>query len=84
MQELEQYGVTNIVTFDAHDPRVANSIPLIGFENVMPTYQMIKALTRTGKGIDEATIKEFIEGLDVSEAVKAQLRAITPHTYTGI
>ncbi len=47
-------------------------------------YEALKALTRTGKGIDEATIKEFIEGLDVSEAVKAQLRAITPHTYTGI
>jgi adenylosuccinate lyase len=47
-------------------------------------YEVLKALTRTGKGIDEATIKEFIEGLDVSEAVKAQLRAITPHTYTGI
>ena len=51
LQELEQYGVTNIVTFDAHDPRVANSIPLIGFENVMPTYQMIKALTRTETGL---------------------------------
>ena len=51
LQELEQYGVTSIVTFDAHDPRVANSIPLIGFENVMPTYQMIKALTRTEKGL---------------------------------
>ena len=47
-------------------------------------YEALEALTRTGKGIDEATIKEFIEGLDVSEAVKAQLRAITPHTYTGI
>ena len=47
-------------------------------------YEALKALTRTGKGIDEATIKEFIEGLDVSEAVKAQLRVITPHTYTGI
>ena len=51
LQELEQYGVTNIVTFDAHDPRVANSIPLIGFENVMPTYQMIKALTRVEKSL---------------------------------
>ena len=51
LQELQQYGVTNIITFDAHDPRVANAIPLIGFENVMPTYQMIKALTRTEKGL---------------------------------
>lgn len=51
LQELQDYGVTNIITFDAHDPRVANAIPLIGFENVMPTYQMIKALTRTEKGL---------------------------------
>ena len=39
-------GVTNIITFDAHDPRVQNAIPLSGFDNVMPTYQMIKALVR--------------------------------------
>lgn len=40
-------GVDNIITFDAHDPRVQNSIPLKGFENVQPVYQMIKAMTRT-------------------------------------
>ena len=43
LQELENMGVTNIITFDAHDPRVQNAIPLCGFENVHPTYQMIKA-----------------------------------------
>ncbi len=47
-------------------------------------YEALKALTRTGKGIDEATIKNFIEGLDVSESVKEELRSITPYTYTGI
>lgn len=47
-------------------------------------YEALKALTRTGKGIDEKTIKDFVEGLDVGEAVKAELRRITPHTYTGI
>ena len=51
LQELQQYGVANIITFDAHDPRVANAVPLIGFENVMPTYQMVKALCRTEKGL---------------------------------
>ena len=51
LQELRDYGVSNIITFDAHDPRVANAVPLIGFENVMPTYQMIKALCRTEKGL---------------------------------
>ncbi|MBQ7462933.1 MAG: adenylosuccinate lyase [Bacteroidaceae bacterium] len=47
-------------------------------------YEALKALTRTGKGIDEATIKNFIEELNVSESVKEELRAITPYTYTGI
>ena len=39
-------GVKNIITFDAHDPRVQNAIPLCGFDDVRPTYQMIKALVR--------------------------------------
>lgn len=47
-------------------------------------YEALKALTRTGEGINESTIKEFIEGLNVSESVKDELRRITPHTYTGI
>ena len=46
LQELERMGVSNIVTFDAHDPRVHNAIPLMGFDNVMPTYQVLKALLR--------------------------------------
>ena len=45
LQELcLSMGVDNIITFDAHDPRVQNAIPLDGFDNVQPTYQMIKAL----------------------------------------
>ncbi len=47
-------------------------------------YEALKALTRTGKGIDQQTIKDFIETLDVSESVKQELRQITPHTYTGM
>lgn len=46
LQELVSMGVTNILTFDAHDPRVQNAIPLYGFDDVRPTYQMIKALVR--------------------------------------
>lgn len=46
LQELTQMGVANIITFDAHDPRISNSIPLSGFDDVQPTYQMIKAITR--------------------------------------
>ena len=44
LQELTSMGVENIITFDAHDPRVQNAIPLNGFENIMPTYQVLKAL----------------------------------------
>ncbi len=40
------FGVDNIITFDAHDPRVQNSIPQNGFENVQPVYQMIKAMCK--------------------------------------
>lgn len=51
LQELERMGVTNIITFDAHDPRVMNAVPLCGFENVLPTYQMLKALLRSVKDL---------------------------------
>ncbi len=44
LQELANMGVESIITFDAHDPRVQNSIPLKSFENVQPTYQFIKSL----------------------------------------
>ena len=44
LQELVNMGVSNIITFDAHDPRVQNAIPLNGFDSVRPTYQMLKAL----------------------------------------
>lgn len=44
LQELTNMGVENIITFDAHDPRVQNAIPLKSFETVQPTYQFIKAL----------------------------------------
>lgn len=46
LQELTALGIDNIITFDAHDPRVQNAIPHSGFENVMPYYQMLKALLR--------------------------------------
>ncbi len=46
LQELVNLGVTNILTFDAHDPRVQNAIPLHGFDNCRSTYQMIKAMVR--------------------------------------
>lgn len=47
-------------------------------------YEALKALTRTNAGITEQSIQEFIDTLQVSDAVKAELKAITPHNYTGI
>ena len=51
LQELVRMGVENIITFDAHDPRVQNAIPLSGFETVSPTYQFVKGLLRTVKDL---------------------------------
>lgn len=51
LKELADMGVSNIITFDAHDPRVQNAIPLCGFENVQPTYQMIKACLKYDENI---------------------------------
>jgi len=51
LQELENLGVRDIITFDAHDPRMQNSVPFVGFENVMPTYQMLKALFKNVKDL---------------------------------
>ena len=50
LQELVRMGVDNIITFDAHDPRVQNAIPLNGFETVQPVYQFIKGLFRSCAG----------------------------------
>ena len=47
LKELTDMGVSNIITFDAHDPRVQNSIPLNGFDNFFPTYQFLKALIKS-------------------------------------
>ncbi len=51
LQELVRMGVDNIITFDAHDPRVQNAIPLNGFETVRPTYQFVKGLLRHFKDL---------------------------------
>ena len=51
LQELVNMGVDNIITFDAHDARVQNAIPLHGFETVQPAYQFIKGLLRNVKGL---------------------------------
>ncbi len=64
---------------------VAEAIQTILRREAYPhPYEALKALTRTNKHMDETTIHEFVKTLDVSDAVKAELMAITPWNYTGI
>lgn len=64
---------------------VAEAIQTILRREAYPhPYEALKALTRTNKAITKEAIRDFIEGLEVSEAVKKELYAITPHSYTGI
>ena len=63
LQEIVAMGVDNIITFDAHDPRVQNAIPLSGFETVPPTYQFVKGL---------------LERYDVIQIDSDHLMAISP------
>lgn len=64
---------------------VAEAIQTILRREAYPNpYEALKALTRTNEAINEKSIREFIEGLNVSEEIKQELRAITPRTYTGI
>jgi len=51
LQELSDLGVENVITFDAHDPRVQNAVPLQGFECMSPTYQFIKNILRIDKDL---------------------------------
>ena len=51
LQELQAMGVQNIITFDAHDPRLQNAVPLMSFDNVMPTYQTLKKLIHYVPGV---------------------------------
>ncbi|MBO4851448.1 MAG: adenylosuccinate lyase [Prevotella sp.] len=64
---------------------VAEAIQTILRREAYPNpYEALKQLTRTNAKIDEKAMHEFVEGLDVSEEIKKQLMAITPHNYTGI
>ena len=52
LQELFTMGVNDIITFDAHDPRVQNAVPLMGFDNFFPTYQILKVVHNKFTDID--------------------------------
>lgn len=70
LEELERIGVSNIITFDAHDPRVQNACPLMGFDNVMPYYQVLKALFTKVKDIQ--TDREHLMVVSPDEGAMAR------------
>lgn len=51
LQELERLGVENIITFDVHDPNVQNAIPLVSFQNLYPTYEIVKTFIKEEKDL---------------------------------
>ena len=60
LQELQSMGVENIITFDAHDPRVNNAVPLMGIDNVIPSYQVLKTMLRTFPDLDMSPDKFMV------------------------
>ena len=80
LRELTDMGVTNIITFDAHDPRVQNSIPLHGFDNFATTYQFMKALLRAEP--DLSVDKEHLMIISPDEG--AMHRAVYFSNVTGV
>ena len=71
LQELVSMGVENIITFDAHDPRVQNAIPIHGFESVRPVYQFIKGLFRAAPDFPTTSDKLMIVSPDENGTSRA-------------
>ncbi len=75
LQELHDLGVENIITFDAHDARVANAIPIGGFESINSTYQLIKALFRAVPDLDISPGKLMVVSPDEGAISRAMYMA---------
>lgn len=80
LQELERLGVQDIITFDVHDPNVQNSIPLISFDNLYPTYAIVKALINEEKEL----INDKNKFLVISPDTGAMDRAIYYSSVLGL
>ena len=82
LQELVRMGVDNIITFDAHDPRVSNAIPLSGFETISPTYQFIKGLLRKVKDLQIDSEHMMAISPDEGQIVNGR-NPIVAHEFLG-
>lgn len=71
LRELENMGVDNVITFDAHDPRVQNAVTICSFENVRPTYQFIKTLLNNDNTISRNPEKLMIISPDEGATERA-------------
>ncbi|GEP66953.1 phosphoribosylpyrophosphate synthetase [Clostridium beijerinckii] len=80
LQELERLGVDEIITFDVHDPNIQNAIPLLSFENIYPTYDIVKAIVSNEKslGLDKESL------LVISPDTGAMDRAIYYSSVLGV
>lgn len=84
LQELEGLGVNNIITFDAHDPRVENAIPIGGFESINATYQLIKALFRTVPDLETTEGKLMVVSPDEGAISRAMYMASMLESPLGV
>ena len=86
LQELQTMGVQNIITFDAHDPRVQNAVPLMSFDNAMPTYQVLKSLLKNRNmyfsSVLGCNLGMFYKRRDYTRVVNGR-NPIVAHEYLG-
>ena len=80
LQELERLGVDEIITFDVHDPNVQNAIPLMSFENIYPTYDIVKSLLSNEKELELDKEKLLV----ISPDTGAMDRAIYYSSVLGV
>lgn len=80
LQELERLGVDEIITFDVHDPNVQNAIPLLSFENLYPTYDIVKELIHNEKSLERNKEKLLV----ISPDTGAMDRAIYYSSVLGV
>jgi len=80
LQELERLGVDEIITFDVHDPNIQNAIPLLSFENIYPTYDIVKAIISNEKTLELDKEKLLV----ISPDTGAMDRAIYYSSVLGV
>lgn len=80
LQELERLGIDEIITFDVHDPNVQNAVPLLSFENIYPTYDIVKSLTSDQSSLELNKEKLLV----ISPDTGAMDRAIYYSSVLGV